>query len=216
MDTQNSNEMKKTIRSVKESYDKVASLYDLMNRLYFFGKDKEFRSRIVESLNLKPSSIVLNLCCGTGLDFPYLLHKTGDQGIIVGVDLSSQMLRQATQKKGVQKLNLIKADIDHLPFKDKTFNAIMSFCLKITPTYDASIKELARVLQLTGRIGILANHKPQGLLGNIITKILSVMAKIDFEINLQELFDREFTIIENEKTHRDLVQLLILENVKKS
>ena len=112
-------------------------------------------------------------------------------------------------------MNLIRADISHLPFRDNTFNAIMvSFCLKITPTYDTSIKEMVRVLQINGRLGILANHKPQGLVGKIITAILGATAKIDFDINLKEHLDDEITIIKNKIMHGDLVQLLIVENTR--
>jgi demethylmenaquinone methyltransferase/2-methoxy-6-polyprenyl-1,4-benzoquinol methylase len=209
--------MKKSLRNVAEAYDRTAPFYDLLNRVYFFGRDSQFRSLLVENLNLKPNYTVLDLCFGTGLDFSFLQDKMDDRGTIVGVDLSLQMLQQSKEKKGSQKMNLIRADIGHLPFRDYTFNAIMvSFCLKIIPTYEPTIKELTRVLQLHGRIGILANHKPQDLKGKIITKILSVTAKIDYEINLTKHINKKFTIIKNIIMHGDLVQLIIVENIKKT
>ena len=207
--------MKKSLNNVTEAYDKTAPFYDLLNHVYFFGRDSQFRSIIVENLNLKPYDTVLDLCFGTGLDFSFLLDKLDNRGTIIGVDLSLQML-QRSKEKGNRKMNLIRADVAHLPVRDTTFNAIMiSFCLRITPTYTSTIKELARVLQLCGKLGILANHKPQGLVGKLITTMLSAILKIDFGISLSKHIKKEFTIISNKLMHGALVQLIIGERIKK-
>ena len=208
--------MLKTIREVVAAYNKSAPLYDLMNQVYFFGRDKRFRSTLAERLILKPGDAVLDLCCGTGLDFPFLLKKIKIQGTLLGVDLSSEMLQQAKKKVGSEGVNLVRSDAAHLAFRDKTFDAIIvSFCLKITPAYEKTIEEAARVLKPAGRIGILANKKPSGPLrlpGIILTKVLSAMAKIDFEINLKEHLSKKFMIIEDRKMHGDLVRFLVGEN----
>jgi len=205
--------MPKTIREVVAAYDKSAPLYDLMNQVYFFGGDKRFRSTLAERLILKPGDAVLDLCCGTGLDFPFLLKKIKIQGTLLGVDLSSEMLQQAKKKIGSEVVNLVRSDASHLPLRDKTFDAILvSFCLKITPTYEKTIEEAARVLKPAGRIGILANNKPSGPLwlpGIILTKVLSAMVKIDFEINLKEHLSKKFIIIEDRKMHGGLVRFLV-------
>lgn len=60
---------------------------------------------LAERLNLKPSDAVLDLCCGTGLDFPFLFRKAGIQGTLVGVDLSSEMLRQAEKRIEKRKIS---------------------------------------------------------------------------------------------------------------
>jgi demethylmenaquinone methyltransferase/2-methoxy-6-polyprenyl-1,4-benzoquinol methylase len=209
--------MKKSLRNVAEAYDRTAPFYDLINRVYFFGRDSQFRSILVENLNLKPNYTVLNLCFGTGLDFAFLHDKLDDQSTIIGVDLSIHMMHQSKQKKDSQKMNLIRADIGYLPFSDNTFHAIMvSFCLKITPTYNTTMKELVRVLKLNGRLGILANHKPQGLMGKIITKILSATAKINFGINLTEHLPKELIIIKNQIMYGNLVELIIVKNINKT
>lgn len=90
--------MKKSLRNVTEAYDRAAPFYDLLNRVYFFGRDSQFRSLLVDNLNLKPNYTVLNLCFGTGLDFSFLQEKMDDRGTIVGVDLSLQMLQQSKGK----------------------------------------------------------------------------------------------------------------------
>ena len=208
--------MPKTIKEVVVAYKRAAPLYDLMNRVYFFGRDKRFRSMLVERLNLNPDDAVLDLCCGTGLDFPYLLKKTKIQGTLFGIDLSSEMLQQAKEKIGREGVNLVRSDAARLPFRDKTFDAILvSFCLKITPACEKTIEEAARVLKWAGRIGILANNKPSGplwLLGITLTKVLGAMAKINFEIDLKAHLSKKFIIIEDRKMHGDLVRFLVGEN----
>ncbi len=210
--------MPKTVREVTDAYDRTAPLYDLMNLFYFFGRDKQFRSMLAERLNLKPGDTVLDLCCGTGLNFPFLLQKIKIQGKLLGVDLSSKMLQQARKKIGPEGINLVMSDAAHLPFHDQTFDAILvSFCLKITPKYEKCIEEIARVLKPAGRVGVLANHKPSGPLwlpGIIITKVLSAMAKIDFEIDLKEHLSDKFRIIEDRKMYGGLVQFLVVERIK--
>jgi len=210
--------MPKTIREVVAAYNKSAPLYDLMNRVYFFGRDKRFRSTLAERLILKPGDAVLDLCCGTGLDFPFLLQKIKNQGTLFGVDLSSEMLQQVKKKIGSEGVNLVRSDAAHLAFRDKTFDAILvSFCLKITPAYKKAIEEAARVLKLAGRMGILANHKPSGplrLLGIILTKVLSAMAKIDFEIDLKEHLSKKFIIVEDRILYRGLVRFLVGEKIR--
>ena len=171
---------------------------------------------LVERLNLNPDDAVLDLCCGTGLDFPYLLKKTKIQGTLFGIDLSSGMLQQAKEKIGREGVNLVRSDAARLPFRDKTFDAILvSFCLKITPACEKTIEEAARVLKWAGRIGILANNKPSGplwLLGITLTKVLGAMAKINFEIDLKAHLSKKFIIIEDRKMHGDLVRFLVGEN----
>ncbi len=155
--------MPKAIREVVVAYNKAAPLYDLMNQVYFFGMDKRFRSMLAERLILKPGNVVLDLCCGTGLDFPFLLQRIKIQGTLMGVDLSSEMLQQAKKKIGSEGVNFVRSDAAHLAFRDKTFDAILvSFCLEITPSYEKAIEEAARVLKPAGRIGVLGNHEPSG------------------------------------------------------
>jgi len=209
--------MPKTVDEVAVAYDKTAFFYDLMNQLYFFGRDKRFRSMLAERLAIKPGDVVLDLCCGTGINFPFLLRKIKIRGMLLAVDVSSEMLKLAKRKTGSKMVNLVRLDVAHLAFRDKTFDAIfVSFCLKITPTYEKAIEEIASVLKPKGRIGVLGNHKPSGLLrlpGILLTKVLSFMAKIDFEINLKEHLSKKFAIIEDREMHGGLVRFLVGEKL---
>jgi len=51
----------------------------------------------VQALNLKPGDTVVDIGCGTGLNFPILYDKLGTEGKIIGVGLSAAMLKQPHQ-----------------------------------------------------------------------------------------------------------------------
>ena len=75
--------MSNTNKEVLTSYDRQASVYDIFSKIYFFGKDKLFRSIITESLNIRSQGdIVLDLCSGTGLDFSFLIEKIAVNTVI--------------------------------------------------------------------------------------------------------------------------------------
>ncbi len=132
--------------------------------------------------------------------------------------MTSEMLQHTKKRLKSEEVTLVRSDAANLAFRDKTFDAIfVSFCLKITPAYEKTIEEAARVLKSAGRIGVLSNHKPSGslrLLGIILTKILSAMAKIDFEINLKEHLSKRFRIIEDGTMHGGFVRFFVGEKIR--
>ena len=209
--------MKKDLKEVAVAYSRDAALYRLMNRVYFLGRDKRYRSMIADRVVREPEDAVLDLCCGTGLDFPFIAQRTGGKGRMIGVDVSSGMLQQANKKIG-REASLVRADAAHLPFIEGTFDAILvSFCLKITPTYKTAIEEASRVLKPSGRIGVLANADSSGpsrLLRPVIIKVLSAMFKIDFQIDLKSSLSERFAITEDRIVHGGLVEFLVGESAK--
>jgi len=188
-----------------------------MNHVNFFGRDKQFRAFLVEGLNLKPGNTVLDLCCGTGLNLLPLRQKIKDHRLGLGVDISSRMLQQAKVKNGSKGIHFLNSDAASLAFRNEIFDAILpTFCLKITTTYEKTIEEVAQVLKSTGKFGILSNCKFTGFLkplGTILSKILSTMAKINFDIDLKEHISKKFRIIEDKKMYGGLVRYLVGEKI---
>lgn len=92
-------------------YRSFAPLYDLLSAewpVYRAG-----RKIGIESLDLHPGDQVLDIGCGTGLNFGLLHQRTGPGGTIVGIDRSPNMLAQARRKatrKGWTNVILIEAD----------------------------------------------------------------------------------------------------------
>ena len=83
-----------------EVYRKKAKHYDVTSRLYPAPgyPQRGQRRRAVESLDLRPGDTVVDMACGTGLNFQLLENAIGADGRIVGVDLTDAMLAQARQR----------------------------------------------------------------------------------------------------------------------
>src|ERR1700742_3284812 len=80
-----------------ETYRKKAKHYDITSRLYPAPgyPQRTQRLRTVHALGLRPGDTVVDMACGTGLNFPLLEKAVGPGGRIVGVDLTDAMLARA-------------------------------------------------------------------------------------------------------------------------
>jgi ubiquinone/menaquinone biosynthesis C-methylase UbiE len=129
-------------------YDETASFYD--------GRYTEIQ-RVKHEAVLKhlPRRVgrVLDLGCGTGL----LLGELRRRGrFVIGVDSSGKMLSIARTRGGPP---LVRADADHLPFRDRTFDCVVSVTLlQNMPEPARTVVEATRVLKKSG-IGIFTSLK---------------------------------------------------------
>jgi SAM-dependent methyltransferase len=96
--------------SVAPAYSNEAPLYDSRTK----GFDI-YRRRIVERLPLRRGDVVLDVGCGTGLCFPFLLERVGPEGAVVGVDASPEMLKVAAERAsthGWRNVELIESTVE--------------------------------------------------------------------------------------------------------
>ena len=79
--------------------DKNKSIAQFSNlttqRVWYY---KKARNYAIEELEIKKGQTVLNVPCGTGVNFKYFQRHLDNSGLIIGVDLSSGMLDQAKRK----------------------------------------------------------------------------------------------------------------------
>src|SRR5712664_912300 len=80
-----------------ETYRKKAQHYDVTSRLYPAPgyPQRAQRLRAVQALGLRAGDTVIDMACGTGLNFALLEKAVGPVGQIVGVDLTDAMLAVA-------------------------------------------------------------------------------------------------------------------------
>jgi ubiquinone/menaquinone biosynthesis C-methylase UbiE len=95
---------------MRHLYDFLAPAYDpIFESIY-----RPFRTRALERLPAKRGATVLDLASGTGQNFPFLAERIGDEGKIIGVDLSSGMLRRArlrATRTGLRNVSLLQMDV---------------------------------------------------------------------------------------------------------
>lgn len=138
------------LEDVRQTYDKWAPVYNPIHR---WTLPKRRSARL--ALGLHPGDRVLDLACGAGLNFHHLRQLVGEQGRVVGVDLSLGMLaiaRQLIAERGWQNVETRETDAAHLPFSDESFDKVIcSYALNIIPDYMQAIREGWRVLVPGGR-----------------------------------------------------------------
>ena len=144
---------------VRSMFDRIAPVYDLMNRVMTAGLDQRWR-RLTVRLVVSPGDRVLDACCGTG-DLAVAARKAG--AAVVGLDFSEPMLERA-RRKGPE-LEWVRGDVLALPFDDASFDAAtVGFGVRNVEDLERGLAELARVLRPGGRLAILEITKPRGLL----------------------------------------------------
>ena len=108
--------------------------------------------------NLEKGDKILDIGCGSGVETLIASDEVGVNGTVVGIDMLDEMLNLANKaKKEKKKENLfyIKGFIDKLPFKDESFDVIISNCvINLSDFKKIVFKEIYRILKFNGRIVI--------------------------------------------------------------
>ena len=144
---------------VRGLFDRIAPVYDAMNRVMTAGLDRAWRRLTVEAV-VQPGDRVLDACCGTG-DLALAAEREG--GIVTGLDFSPRMLERARRKSDT--VTWVEGDLLALPFEDGTFDsATVGFGVRNVDDLEAGLRELRRVLRPGGRLAILEITTPRGAL----------------------------------------------------
>jgi demethylmenaquinone methyltransferase/2-methoxy-6-polyprenyl-1,4-benzoquinol methylase len=145
---------------VRRMFDRIAPVYDPMNRVMTAGLDGRWR-RITAAEVVRPGDRVLDACCGTG-DLALAAVRAG-AGEVVGLDFSRRMLDRARSKQ--RSIAWVEGDVLSLPFEERRFDAAtVGFGIRNVSDLDRALTELRRVLVEGGRLGILEITTPTGAL----------------------------------------------------
>ena len=139
-------------------FDRIAPVYDGMNRVMTAGLDRRWRRETAAAV-VRPGDRVLDACCGTG-DLAIAELEAG--GASPGLDFSEPMLELAGRKSS--EIEWLQADALALPFADESFDAAtVGFGVRNLADLERGLGELRRVLKPGGRLGILEIAQPRGL-----------------------------------------------------
>ena len=135
--------------AIRREYDRVASRYDRRWSYYIQATLGETLKR----LDLQNSDRLLDIGCGTAALFQAILAKYPSIGL-VGVDISSEMLRVACKKSG-NGAQFLAGQAQVLPLRSQSFDVVVScntFHYWRKP--ETCLNEIIRVLKPTGRVVI--------------------------------------------------------------
>ncbi len=161
-------------------YADIFPTYDLVNRIFTFGRDRSWRKKAVNACLQNQPKSVLDVCTGTG---DFILEVAGASGrdiSLTGYDFSTDMLSKARQKQELLAgselplIRFVEGDVGQMPFEANSFDSMgITFGIR-NLVYENSnaglhLKELYRVLKPGGRFVVLESSKP----GNAVWRVLN-------------------------------------------
>ncbi|WP_405707011.1 methyltransferase domain-containing protein [Streptomyces xanthophaeus] len=120
-----------------------------------FPSDGPAFATAVAEFGLRPGDRVLDAGCGTGRALSPLRAAVGPSGLVLGADLTPQMLTAAQQAGRAAEGSLLLADVARLPLRDAALDAVFAAGLIAhLPDPGPNLRELARVVRPGGRLAL--------------------------------------------------------------
>ncbi len=175
---------------VVDLYRKRAKHYNFTANFYAYlvgFREWKYRKRAVKALNLKYGDTVVEICCGTGLNFPLLQNEVGPEGKIIGVDLTDAMLDQArrrVEENGWSNVELVPSDAAKFQFPPKVDGIISTFALAIVPEFDEVIRNGCMALSPGSRWVIMDFKMPSNWLSRLAPLLVFLVRPFGFTLDL--------------------------------
>jgi demethylmenaquinone methyltransferase/2-methoxy-6-polyprenyl-1,4-benzoquinol methylase len=151
---------------VRTMFDVIAPGYDAFTRLFSFGMDRAWKAALIREASERTVERprIVDLACGTG-DLGIALARLTASPLVLGIDLSSQMLAEAksrvTKESGI--FLLAACDILALCLADASVDVVtIGYGLRNTGDASVALAEIARVLKPGGLLVNLDFHRPVG------------------------------------------------------
>jgi demethylmenaquinone methyltransferase/2-methoxy-6-polyprenyl-1,4-benzoquinol methylase len=170
-------------------YRKRAKRYDFTAQLYYLVGFREwaYREEAVKALALKPGDTVVEIGCGTGLNFGLLENEISREGRIFGVDLTDAMLARAQERvrqSGWSNVELMQSDAATFPFPQRLDGIISTFALTHVAEYEKVIRAGSEALRPGGRFVILDFKLPSNWISRLAPLLVLTVRPFGVTIDL--------------------------------
>ena len=150
---------------IQEMFDSVAPSYDRLNHIMSLGVDRIWRKKALKEIVDGSQQRILDVACGTGDSTIAIAKAAGSGTRVTGIEISegmmSQVMRKASHEGVHDRIKLIKADAEALPFPDGQFHRVTcAFGIRNFEHKDIALQEFLRVLVPGGKAVILELSVP--------------------------------------------------------
>ncbi|NIM99846.1 MAG: methyltransferase domain-containing protein [candidate division Zixibacteria bacterium] len=172
------------MRSLDSASD-VATYWDRWARVWnpflrAVHLDRKYRREGISVLELEKGMVVLDIACGTGFNFPYLVGAIGPRGRIVAVDISPAMLQRAKAyalDSGWDNIQFVLGDVaeTRLPEADA---AAAFWCMVSIPKYQEALSNIVSSLRVGGRVSLLDFKLMNSFPGQVLNPIFKMVGRV--------------------------------------
>lgn len=150
-------------KQVEQMFDNISENYDSLNRVISLGTDQSWRRKLIAMVKSTNPENILDVATGTG-DLAIALADSSATKI-VGLDISAGMLSVGQKKINAknldEKIEMVQADSEDLPYEDDYFDAItVAFGVRNFENLDKGLLEINRVLKPGGIFVVLETSVP--------------------------------------------------------
>lgn len=140
--------------SVQRFYRYHARVYDKTRWMILHS-----RREAVDHLQLTSDASVLEVGCGTGLNFRFVLDRLdGQRGHLTGLDFSADMLVQARNRvasRGWSNVDLVEGDASTMSLGRQFDGILFAYSLTMIPDWGAALERAREHLRPGGRLVVL-------------------------------------------------------------
>jgi ubiquinone/menaquinone biosynthesis C-methylase UbiE len=173
---------------LQEYFDQLAPIWDEK-----LSPEKITRlSDTIKELGVKPGYGVLDVGSGTGVLLPFLAAGVGNEGRIIALDFSEEMLVQARVRNSSSIVDFVQADGMAVPLADGSVD--LALCNGVFPHFSdqgRALKEMARVLRNNGRL-VISHTMGREMINQLHQSIRGAVANdlLPDEVRLRELLNQ--------------------------
>jgi len=172
-------------------YDLISPIYDKAIRSLYLP----YRRKVVKLLQLEPGQTVLDLGCGSGLNFELIMEGIGPHGTIIGVDFSAKMLKRAQKtidQHGWKNVYLLQQDARQLNINELNIHSnsgiridrvLCTLGFSVFPNWENVFEKSYSLLEGNGRYGIMDLYNKNR---TFQTQIVNILANSDISRRVWE------------------------------
>jgi demethylmenaquinone methyltransferase/2-methoxy-6-polyprenyl-1,4-benzoquinol methylase len=179
------------------SYKIISKFYGLLDIIYFRNNSNNPRNLILQKIPNENKKI-LEIAVGTAMN-SILIAKNRPKVIIVGIDLSEEMLdiaKNKVKKNRIQNIEFAKMDGGMMTFENEAFDFIIVSLLLHELREDITnnlLKECYKVLKQDGKIFILEWEEPKKIIQKVLFSIIKLLEPREYKIFMKKDLNKYFS-----------------------